>query len=75
MRLAMERLEIQRRHAKYDPCEAAGCAGMLTVDTTVINEEQGTRTQYLCCNVCRWTPADNKLTVPLAAAPPRKKTG
>lgn len=72
MRLAMDRLNIQRRHNKYDPCECAGCRGKLTVDTTIPDLKEQVRTQYLCCNVCRWAPEDNKVIVPLSAAPPRK---
>lgn len=72
VRLGMERLNIQRRHNKHDPCECSGCRGKLTVDTTIVNEDEQIRTQYICCNVCRWAPEDNKIIVPLEFSPPRR---
>lgn len=73
MRLPMERLNIQRRHNRLDPCECAGCTGRLTVQCTIVNEDSGVRTGYLYCNTCRWHPEENKITTPLEFSPVRKR--
>lgn len=46
--------------------------GKLRVTNTVVNLKEQTRTQYLCCDVCKHRPEDNKRVVPLQFAPERK---
>jgi len=73
VRLGMERLNIQRRHNRGDRCECAGCVGKLTVQATIVNEDEQRRTQYIYCNICQWAPDDNKIVMPLEFSPPRSK--
>lgn len=73
MRRAMERLNLQRRHNRGDRCECSGCKGKLTVYCTIVNEDEGRRTQYISCNLCAWKPDDNKLIVPLEFSPPMRR--
>lgn len=66
------RMDLKRRHNRGDPCECPECTGKLTVQSTIVNEDEGLRTMYIYCNVCLWAPDDNKLVIPLEFSPPRR---
>lgn len=73
MRLAMERLNQQRRPQRGDPCQCDNCRGVLHVGNTRPKPAQGVRVQYLECSVCHVRPIDNKIIIPLQFAPEIKR--